>query len=194
MGDVPTAVSRLGEDDSREAQNLRAVNWLLAQDGGPVVIVTPRRAVESTCISRLISHPRVHHYAWRGHTGGLYDGQRALYDWPDRQRLNEVWNVEADAIAIIEWGVEGTAKWIEDVNPVQLYPGQTIEPTSSPRAAPEPLPKGVNGILEHIAAMPPAVESFDVLPATPRLHYASHRAHGCARRAPRHHGTLADRT
>lgn len=44
MSMVPTAISRLGEDDSRESQNLRAVKWLLAQDGGPIVIVTPRRA------------------------------------------------------------------------------------------------------------------------------------------------------
>lgn len=57
MGKGPTAVSRLGEDDSREAQILRAVNWLLAQDGGPVVLMIPRRAVESTCISRVRPTP-----------------------------------------------------------------------------------------------------------------------------------------
>lgn len=78
MGGVPTAVSRLGEGDSREAQNLRAVKWLLAQNGGPVVVVTPRRSVESECLARLASHPRVRHHAWRGHSGGFYDGQRVL--------------------------------------------------------------------------------------------------------------------
>lgn len=49
MSKVPTAISRLGEDDSRESQNLRAVRWLLAQDGGQIIVVTPRRAVESEC-------------------------------------------------------------------------------------------------------------------------------------------------
>lgn len=37
----------------------RAVKWLLAQPGGSVVIVTPRRAVESASLKRLIAltHP-----------------------------------------------------------------------------------------------------------------------------------------
>lgn len=79
MSNVPAAISRLGEDDSRESQNLRAVKWLLAQDGGPVVVVTPKRAVESECLARLTSQPRVSHHAWRGHSGGSYDGQRVYY-------------------------------------------------------------------------------------------------------------------
>lgn len=153
MSMVPTAISRLGEDDSRESQNLRAVKWLLAQDGGPIVIVTPRRAVESECLARLTWHPRVRHYAWRGHSGGFYDGQRVLYAWPDRQRLNKIWNVDADAIAVIEWSTEETAAWVEDVNPVQLYPGRTIEPQHGHLATLDPLPNGVDAILEHVAAM-----------------------------------------
>ena len=50
--------------------------------------------------------------------------------------LNEVWNVDADAIAVIEWGVEETAEWLEDVNPVQLLPGQIIESSPRQRVAP----------------------------------------------------------
>lgn len=58
MPDIPIAISRLGEDDSREAQNLRAVTWLLAQSGGPpVVVVTPRRSVRSESIAQLIARP-----------------------------------------------------------------------------------------------------------------------------------------
>jgi len=153
MGGVPTAVSRLGEGDSREAQNLRAVKWLLAQNGGPMVVVTPRRSVESECLARLTSHPRVRHHAWRGQSGGFYDGQRVLYAWPDRQRLNEIWNVNADAIAVIEWSTEETTEWIEDVNAVQLYPGRTVEPTHGYQAALDQLPNGLDAILEHVAAM-----------------------------------------
>lgn len=153
MSDVPTAVSRLGENDSREAQNLRAVKWLLRQEGGPVIVVTPRRSVESVCIKQLIARPRVQHHVWRGFVGGHFDGQRVLYAWPDRQRLNEIWNVEADAIAVIEWGADETAEWIEDVNPVQLLPGETIEPSQAQQPNLEPLPNGVDAILEYVASM-----------------------------------------
>lgn len=55
-----------------------------------------------------------------------------LYAWPDRQRLNDLCNADADAIVVIEWGVDETAEWIKDVNPIQLFPGETIDP--SPRA------------------------------------------------------------
>lgn len=153
MSEVPTAVSRLGEDDSREAQNTRAVRWLLAQPGGSVIVVTPRRDVPSAVLRRLVAQSSVQHHAWRGHTGGFYDEHRVLYAWPDRQRLNEIWNVDADAIAVIEWSVEETAAWIEDMNPVQLLPGETIEPSAQSKPDLEPLPNGVDDILEYVAGM-----------------------------------------
>lgn len=153
MGEIPIAVSRLGENDSREAQNARAVKWLLAQPGGPVVIVTPRRAVESASLKRLIAQPNVRHHAWRGFHGGHFDGQRVLYAWPDRQHLKDLWNADADATVVIEWGVEETAEWIEDVNPIQLFPGETIDPSPRAEITLEPLPNGVDEILEYIAGM-----------------------------------------
>lgn len=153
MGGVSVAVSRLGENDSREGQNARAVKWLLAQPGGPVVVVTPRRTVESESIKRLIGQPGVHHHAWRGYHGGHFDGQRVLYAWPDREHLNDLWNSDADAIAVIEWGVEETAEWIDDVNPIQLFPGETVKPATRGNAVPQPLPNGVDGILEYVAGM-----------------------------------------
>lgn len=153
MNETPTAVSRLGEDDTREAQNLRALRWLLSQPGGSVVVVTPRRDVPSEAIKRLIARPDVHHFAWRGFHGGHFDGQRVLYAWPDREHLNHVWNVVADAIAVIEWNEEETAEWIEDVNPVELLPGEIVAPTPRAETSLEPLPNGIDGILEHIAAM-----------------------------------------
>lgn len=153
MGEIPVAVSRLGENDSREAQNARAVKWLLARPGGSVVVVTPRRSVESASLKRLIAQPNVHHHAWRGFHGGHFDGQRVLYVWPDRQYLNDLWKADADAIAVIEWGIEETAEWIEDTNPVQLLPGKTIDPTPRADITLAPLPNGVDGILEHVADM-----------------------------------------
>lgn len=153
MGEIPVAVSRLGENDSREAQNARAVKWLLARRGGPVVVVTPRRAVESASLQRLIAQPNVHHHAWRGFHGGHFDGQRVLYAWPDRQHLNDLWNADADAIVVIEWGVEETAEWIEDVNPIQLFPGETIDPAPRAGNTLAPLPNGVDDILEYVAGM-----------------------------------------
>lgn len=152
MTGVPTAVSRLGDGDSREAQNARAVRWLLDQPGGAIVVVTPRRAVESAILKRLIAQPGVTHHAWRGYHGGYFDRQRVVYAWPDHGRLNHLWNVEADAIAVIEWGTEDTAEWIEDVNPIQLLPKQTIMPTPRGPEKLEPLPNGVDAILESVAA------------------------------------------
>lgn len=153
MSQVHIAVARLGVEDSREAQNARAVNWLLAQPGGSVVVVTPRRAVESACIRRLVSTPGVQHLVWKGRAGEVYDGKRVLYAWPDRKRLNEIWNGAADAIAVIEWGVQETAEWIEDVNPVQLYPGEMVEPTVRTHSDIDHLPNGVDDVLEYVASM-----------------------------------------
>ncbi|UFU05495.1 hypothetical protein [Ruania halotolerans] len=129
------------------------MKWLLAQPGGPVVVVTPRRAVPSEIITLLIARPEVRHHAWRRFSGGYFDGQRVLYAWPDRKHLNDVWSVEADAIAVIEWGIEETAEWIEDVNPIQLLPGQTLEPATRARVALEPMPNGIDDILEYVAGM-----------------------------------------
>ena len=116
--------------------------------------MTPRRRVDSPSIERLIAQPGARHHAWRGFSGGSFDGNRVCSTpGPTVERLNEVWNVDADAIAVIEWGVEETAEWLEDVNPVQLLPGQIIESSPRQRVALEPLPNGVDAILEHIAAM-----------------------------------------
>lgn len=54
---------------------------------------------------------------------------------------------------MIEWNEAETSEWIADVNPIQLLPGQAIEP--APKSAPnlEPLPNGIDEILEHVAAM-----------------------------------------
>ncbi|MCT2224941.1 hypothetical protein [Microbacterium paraoxydans] len=153
MSAVPTAISRLGDNDSREAQNTRAVKWLLEQPGGPVVVVTPRRDIPSDVLKRLVARPGVLHHAWRGFHGGAFDGRRVLCAWPDRKHLNDVWNVDADAISVIEWNEAETAEWIDDVNPIQLLPGETIEPAQKPAVVLEALPNGVDAILEHIAAM-----------------------------------------
>lgn len=154
MAGVPIAVSRLGDGDSREAQNARAVKWLLVQPGG----IAGRRDAKTQ--GGQPEHRTTDRSAWgaaprlaRILRRELRRQSCVLYAWPDRERLNEVWNVDADAIAVIEWGVEETAEWLEDVNPVQLLPGQIIESSPRQRVALEPLPNGVDAILEHIAAM-----------------------------------------
>lgn len=152
MGQVPIAVSRLGEGDSREAQNARAVAWVQGQPGGLIVVVTPRRDVESASIERLIAQRGVQHRVARI-SRGHFDGQRVLHARPNRERLNDLWNAKADAIVIIEWGVGETAEWIEDVNPIQLFPGATLDPAPPNTTTPEPLPNGVDGILEYVAGM-----------------------------------------
>lgn len=152
----PVAISRLSDGEtSREPQNLRAVEWLAAQPGGSVVLVTPQKQVHSDILKRLVATPGVTHLSWKGFSTGSLAGRRVLYAWPDRKHLNGLWGVEADALAVIEWNEDETAEWIEDANPVQLSRGRTVAPHSieEPMDRQEPLPNGVDGILEHIAAM-----------------------------------------
>ncbi|MFJ3391597.1 hypothetical protein [Leifsonia aquatica] len=152
----PVAISRLSEGEtSREPQNMRAIRWLLDQSGGPVVVITPRKQFHGDSLKRLASRPGVLHLSWRGLSIGSLSGCRALWAWPDRQHLNGLWDADADALAVIEWNAAETAGWIEDAQPVQLLQGRTVSPVpaSDQQDALEPLPNGVDGILEHIARM-----------------------------------------
>lgn len=153
MNEIPIAISKLGESDTREAQNARAVRWLLSQPGGSVVVLTPRRAIESASLSWLISQSNVRHHSWRGFHGGSFDGERVLSAWPDRQHLNDLRNSNADAIVVVGWSEEETAEWVEDVRPTQLLPDETIDPPPLVERTLEPLPNGVDRILEYVASM-----------------------------------------
>ena len=144
-------MSRLSEGDSRESQNTRAVKWLLEQPGGPVTVVTPRKEIPSPVIKALVSRAWVSHHSWKGFSSGSFRGERVLYAWPDRDHLNDVWQSEADAVAVIEWSERETAEWIEDVNPFQLLVGATVPPTETERRPLEPLPNGVDAILKNVA-------------------------------------------
>lgn len=76
-----------------------------------------------------------------------------IYAWPDRKHLQDLWDVEADALVVVEWGEPETAEWIEDANPVRLLPGETIAPSADSTVTDvAPLPNGIDGILEGIAA------------------------------------------
>jgi hypothetical protein len=149
------AVSRLGSGEvSREPQNIRAVTWLLEQPGGEVVVVTPRKDVTSEILTRLIAGPGVVHHTWRGFTAGSFDGQRVIYAWPDRKHLNDVWGAKADALVVIEWNENETAEWIADARPTQLLVEGPVPPREreEPKAL-DPLPNGIDGILEYVAQM-----------------------------------------
>jgi hypothetical protein len=155
------AVSRLGEGEkSREPQNARAIKWLLEQPGGQVVVVTPNKDFSSEGIKRLIAHPRVHHHTWRGFIASSFKGQRVIYAWPDRKHLNDVWGAEADAIVVIEWNEDETAEWIADARPIQLLgEGTVLASDDSAFEELEPLPNGIDGILEHVAGMAAGYDS-----------------------------------
>lgn len=150
----PVAVSQLGEQDSREDQIARAIKWLLAQPGGSIVVVTPRKQVDSESLKLLVARPDTTHLTWRGFFAASLADRRVLYAWPDRQHLNDLWGVDADALVVIEWGEAETATWVEDAKPVRLLPGRTTHPApeSDDEAAAEPLANGVGEILEQIAA------------------------------------------
>ncbi|GAA4382549.1 hypothetical protein [Agromyces bauzanensis] len=152
----PAAISRLSEGEtSREPQNLRAIGWLLQQPGSSVVVVTPQRQFSGDSLKRLVAQPGVLHLTWKGFSTGSLDGHRVLYAWPDSKHLNELWGVDAEALVVIEWNEDETAEWIEDANPMHLLRGRTVEPllVEEPAEPRKPLPNGVEGILEHTAAM-----------------------------------------
>lgn len=151
----PAAISRIGEDDSRDAQNLRALRWLATQEGGPVIVVTPQKDFDGDNLKHLIKRPGVTQQTWRGFSVGMLRGRRVIYCWPDRQHLNDLWDARPDALVVIEHGGADAAAWIEDANPVQLLKDGTVQPRADTAdAAPsEPLANGVEGILEYIAQM-----------------------------------------
>lgn len=157
----PVAVSKLGSDEgSREPQNIRAIKWLLEQDGGEVVVVTPQKNLEGSSLKKLITHPRVRHLSWKGFSAWSLRGTRALVAWPNRKILNGLWDADADALAVIEWGEHETAEWLNDAHPVILLPGETRthEATDSKELG-VPLPNGIDGILEHVASMAAGYDS-----------------------------------
>ena len=157
----PVAISRLGDGEpSRECQNTRAIKWLLEQGSGPVIVVTPQKNFDGTSLKKLVAHPRVRHYSWKGFTAGHLHGSRALVAWPDKKLLNNLWDAEAQALAVIEWNEHETAEWIKDSNATVLLPGETIAPVPAENGVDiEPLPNGIDGILEHVAGMAAGYDS-----------------------------------
>lgn len=144
----------MGEQDSRESQNARAVKWLLGQHGGSVLVVTPQKRFDSEILEHLIAHPDTTHKTWRGFSSGSLANRRVLYAWPDQERLNGLWGVEPDALVVIQWGETETRSWIEAANPVRLLPERTVEVSfqETRKELADPLPNGLEGILEQIAA------------------------------------------
>lgn len=153
----PVSIARLTPGEtSREPQNGRAVRWLLEQEGGRVVVVTPRRDFHGDGLKRLVTNANVTHLTWRGFSAGSLAGRRVVYAWPNRQLLQDLWGVDASALVVIEWNEDETVEWIADANPVQLLAGQVIDPVvaiEDEAAAVERLPNGVGEILEYVARM-----------------------------------------
>lgn len=157
----PAAISRLGSNEgSREPQNTRAIKWLLEQDGGEVVVVTPQKNFEGSSLRKLIAHPQVRHLSWKGFSAWSLHGTRALVAWPNRKILNGLWDADADALAIIEWNENETAEWIDDARPVVLLPGVTRAHQATEAEEPNvPLPNGIDDIIEHVANMAAGYDS-----------------------------------
>lgn len=151
----PVAISRISEDDTREAQNLRALRWLAQQDGGAVIVVTPQKDFDGDSLKHLIKRPGVSQHTWRGFSVGSLRGRRVVYCWPDRQHLNDLYDADPDALVVIEHGGNEAEEWIEDANPVQLLKDATVQPRVDEEtpASGDPLPNGVEGILEYVARM-----------------------------------------
>lgn len=153
---MPVAISRLDTnvEISREPQNARAIKWLLQQAGGSVTVVTPRKDFSSDVIKGLIQQNGVTHLSWKGLFTEDLRG-RLLFAWPSRQQLNDLWGVQADALAVIEWNPEETQEWIEDNKPLLLLHNRTelYKPDETKNSHADPLPNDIDGFLERIAQM-----------------------------------------
>lgn len=151
----PVAIARLSEGEtSREPQNIRAIEWLLSQPGGSVLVVTPGKSFEGASLKQLVAHPQVTHRVWRGLSIVSLAGHRVVYCWPDRQHLNDLWGVDADALVVVEWNEHESSEWINDANPIRLGGSETTQPSSEfEMTASERLPGGIEEILEYVAEM-----------------------------------------
>ncbi|WP_460997748.1 hypothetical protein [Trueperella pyogenes] len=153
---MPIAISRLDAsvETSRELQNARAIKWLLQQAGGSVTVVTPRQDVSSDVLKSLINQRGVTHLSWEGLFAQGLRG-RVLFAWPDRQHLNDLWGIQADALAVIEWNPDETQEWIEDNNPLVLLHdrAERYKPDETKNSQAAPLPNGIDDILEYVAQM-----------------------------------------
>lgn len=149
----PVALSRLEEDgDSRSAQNLRAVKWLKSQSGGPIVVVTPQKRLDSEVIEKFVKSPGVSHISWKGMNPGALAGHRVLHAWPRRELLNDLWGVDVDALAVIEWS--DLDEWILDARPIVLLPGRTVHPGQDSQSQDVPfVAVDIAGILAYLAGM-----------------------------------------
>lgn len=153
---MPVAISRLDAtvETSREPQNARAIRWLLQQAGGPVTVVTPRKDVSSDVLESLIKQRGVSHVSWKGLSTHNLRG-RILFAWPSRQHLNDLWGIQADALAVIEWNPDETQEWIEDNKPLLLLHDRTelYKPDKTKESQDSPLPNDIDRILEYVAQM-----------------------------------------
>lgn len=147
----PVALSRLGDGDSRETQNSRAIRWLLQQDAGPIVLVTPRRDFSGESLKALAARADVTHLTWRSFSSAALTGRRVVHAWPDREHLNELWGARATALVVIEWNETHSAEWIEDAAPDLLLPGGTRRALAVAATPSVDLPDDVASILTNTA-------------------------------------------
>src|SRR3546814_2306053 len=57
-------------------------------------------------LKRLVARADTIHLTWRAFSPGSLAHRRVIYAWPDRQHLNDLWGVDADALVVIEWRSE----------------------------------------------------------------------------------------
>lgn len=147
----PVALSRLGNGDTREAQNIRAIRWLLGQDPSPIILVTPRRDFSGDSLRALGARADVTHLTWRSFSPASLTGRRVMHAWPDREHLNELWGARAAALVVIEWNEEHSTEWLKDAAPDLLLPGATHRTSAAAPAAGPNLPEDVASILTSTA-------------------------------------------
>lgn len=149
----PSAVSRLIKgEDSRESQIARAIQWLLTQGDAPIVVVTPRKSVESSILKRVLAQPGVLHKTWKDLSKHSLERKRVLHMWPDEEDLEQLWDIDLVALAVVEW--TDLTKWAKYVG-AEVLPHERTTKTTKDTTEPsksDKLPERAQRILEHLAS------------------------------------------
>ncbi|RDV46900.1 hypothetical protein DOE76_02395 [Leifsonia sp. ku-ls] len=149
----PVAISRLGRNDSPERQMARGILWLAEQSQGAIVVVTPTKQLHSEALRAIVNARGISQLTWRGLTAGQLRQRRVAMAWPDRRRLNMLWDAEPSALVVVEDGGDEANEWIEDARPIQLFPDHVQEESPAPEHIVEPLPNDADAFIQHIARM-----------------------------------------
>lgn len=116
-------------------------------------MITPSRNFDSESIELLIPTAGTTHLIGRESSSRSFAGRRVLHFRPDRECIDALWGVTADAIAVVEFAPNEAIELINTARPTRLFHDRTVETSAdeSLELLTEILPDDVSEIFEFIA-------------------------------------------